>query len=209
MGAVDFDAVEPDRPGVRCGVGEGADDLEDVLFVQFFRRFPVLAEGGVDDRRRSEPGDFRIRLHAPLPHAAHVPQLGNDRGPRRVRRLDDRLPPVQSVVSVHPGHRGVAARTRVVDHRPLGDDQPDAALGTPAVVITNLRRGHALRASAARHRGHDDPVPQRGRPEPERSEQRLGVDLHTANYRSFDDRCQGLPRCQWQADVTVPQDHLV
>jgi len=97
------------------------------------------------------------------------------RPPSRVDPIDHPLPARQRGLAVEERNAGVVAGGRPVDHRALGEDQPDVALGAAPVIGRDVVARHAFRREGAGHRRHDDAVLQGERFHAEGLEQ--GVDV--------------------------------
>ncbi len=155
MGSVQFDAVEADalRGGGR--VGEGGDDVVQVLP----GHRPAGGLVGADAQSGgADGGGVREGRAALLADHADVPELRHDRAARRVHRLGDLRPARQLLLAVEAGHPVAVTGRGVADVRALGDDQADARGGTAGVVRHDVLAGDAARGELPGHRRHDDAV---------------------------------------------------
>lgn len=155
MRAVQLDTVEADalRGGGR--LGEGADDVVQVLPGHRPAGGLLLADAQTGGADGGGLGEGRPAL---LADHADVPELRHDRAARRVHRLGDLRPARELLLAVEPGDAVAESGRGVADVGALGHDQPDARGGPARVVREHVLAGDAARGEHAGHRRHRDAV---------------------------------------------------
>ena len=169
MRAVQFDRVEAQPLRIRRRAGEGGDRIGDV----FFRHGLAARLAGGEQARRALHLGIGGPAGVPLGRAG-MPDLRPHLPARIVHRVDHLFPSGERGVGMEEGNILFIARCRAVDHRPFGQDQPDAPFGAAAVIFGIGRAGDAIGRGGACHRRHDDAIVERQARMVERLKQDIG-----------------------------------
>ena len=154
MGAVQFETVEPEPPGVCGRLSVGLDDVGDLRLAG--RLGDPLARLG--ETGGSEGDGIGVRFGSTLVEGPHMPQLRHDRPARVVYRFEDPCPAGERRVAKEMGDRGIHRGRRVRNHRPLGDNQTDTLIGSATVIRRDVGAGHAPGRECPGHGSHHDTV---------------------------------------------------
>ena len=139
MGAVEFDGVEAQPLGVRRGLAEGGNGVDNIRLAHGDAAGLAWRDKTARplERRRRQP-TRRMR-----PHHAHVPELRRHGAPGRMDFVDYALPARERSFPVEVRHVGVVRGGGPTHDCPLGNDQADIPGASP-VIRRNLGRRHAL-----------------------------------------------------------------
>ena len=139
MGTMDFDGVEAKPLGIRRGLAEGGDRVDDIRLAHLDAAGLAWRDetGRPLERRRRQP-TRRMR-----PHHAHVPDLRRHGAPGCMDFVDHALPAGERLFAMEVRHVGVVRGGGPTHDGPLGNDQADLAGASP-VIRRNLGRRHAV-----------------------------------------------------------------